>query len=362
MMRYISGQILLGDEFVTGHIGIEDGIIKEIGDGDSPAPPLHQGIVLPSFINGHTHCADGAAPIPLDIGLEEAVAPPHGLKHRFLGGCSEDSLRSSMTSFMEESARHGSSAFVDFREGGLLGVKTLQGLPLIQRRVVLGRPVSPRYDHQEVDSLLDACEGLGLSCISDMDAGYLDSLADHVHRRGKILALHASENRREDIELVMSLEPDFLVHMVEASDDDLRRCADQGLPVVICPRSNLFFGKVTPVRRMRECGVETALGTDNAMVCNPDMRTEGEFLLRLLRSQNDDAAGLLDTCVTRIRKILNAESGLPIKLGKEADLVVFPGDGIAPLADLFLRPKGSPVTVRGAVPNRRDLGCRSKKY
>lgn len=353
-MIFISGQILLGDEFVVGYIGIEDGIIREIGEGDSPAAPLHHGIVIPSFINGHTHCADGGAPIPIDIGLEQAVAPPEGLKHRYLRSCSDEALRASMSAFMEESASHGSTAFVDFREGGLPGVLAINGLPMTQERVVLGRPVSPYYDQEEVDALLDNCHGLGLSCITDMDGDYMDALADHVHRRGKILALHASESRREDIGRILGLEPRFLVHMVEASDDDLRLCADQGVPVVVCPRSNLFFGRVTPVRRMRECGVETALGTDNSMVCTPDMRAEGEFLLRLLKSQKDDAAGLLDTCIMRIRKILNAQSGLPIMLGKEADLVIFPGDGKAPLTDLFLRPKGSPVTVRGASTTRRD--------
>jgi cytosine/adenosine deaminase-related metal-dependent hydrolase len=161
------------------------------------------------------------------------------------------------------------------------------------------------------------------------------------------MALHASENRREDIDLVLSLQPRFLVHMVEASDADMRRCADEGVPTVICPRSNMFFGRQTPVKRMMEAGMDMALGTDNAMVCNPDMRAEGETLLRLLKSQNGDSRGLLDTCVLRMRKILNAESGLPIRLGEEAELAIYPGEGVAPLADLFLRPKGAPVTIRG---------------
>ncbi|MGE4275396.1 MAG: deaminase, partial [Candidatus Methanomethylophilaceae archaeon] len=298
-MFYISGQILLGDEFVTGHLGIEDGVIREIGDGDSPEPPLHTGIVIPAFVNGHTHCADGGAPIGLDMGLLEAVAPPCGLKHRHLEASSDESLLASMAEFMHQGLRQGSTAFVDFREGGLHGVQLLDSLPLTMRRTVLGRPISAHYDAQEVDGILDSCDGLGLSCVSDMDRSYLEALADHTHRRGKIMALHASENRREDIDLVLSLQPRFLVHMVEASDADMRRCADEGVPTVICPRSNMFFGRQTPVKRMMEAGMDMALGTDNALVCNPDMRAEGETLLRLLKSQNGDSRGLLDTCVLR---------------------------------------------------------------
>ena len=63
----------------------------------------------------------------------------------------------------------------------------------------------------------------------------------------------------------MSLEPAFVVHMVEATDADILACADAGIPIVICPRSNRFFGKTARAARMLELGAEVALGTDNAM-------------------------------------------------------------------------------------------------
>lgn len=353
-MIYISGQILLEEEFIEGYVGLQSGIIREIGEGKCPDTPLYHGIVIPSFINGHTHCADGLAPMNLNSGLIETVAPPQGLKHRYLNSASDTELRSSMMDFMQHSMRNGTSSFIDFREGGLRGVRLLQSLPAPPSRLVLGRPISPSYDSQEVDDILDNCDGLGLSCVSDMQRTYLEELTEHVHRRGKVLALHASENRREDIDLILSLQPRFLVHMVEASDQDMRLCSKQEVPVVICPRSNLFFGKVTPVKRMQDAELDIILGTDNAMICTPDMRAEGEFLLRLIKSQGGDSSDVLDTTLMRIRKLLNAESGLPIELGNKADMAVFPGRSKAPLADLFLRTHGALALIQGEFILQRD--------
>ncbi len=353
-MFYVSGQVLTEDGFIHAHLGIDGGRIVEFGEGESPEGARHRGIVVPAFINGHSHCADGGVALPAGIGLVEAVAPPDGLKHRHLQDAGDEALQASMSRFMEQGLSYGVSGIVDFREGGLHGVRLLSEISSPQQRTILGRPLSPHYDHEEVDALLDHCQGLGLSGASDMDPRYLESLADHVHRRGKILALHASEERREDIDLILSLEPSFLVHMSAAEGPDLSRVADEAVPVVICPRSNLFFGIVPPVQEMHERGVLTALGTDNAMTCSPDMRAEGECLLRLLKSQGSDASGLLDTCFNRVRKILNAKSDISDMLGEKVDLAIFPGDGRAPLADLFLRPRGLPALVLGNPPERRE--------
>jgi cytosine/adenosine deaminase-related metal-dependent hydrolase len=46
------------------------------------------------------------------------------------------------------------------------------------------------------------------------------------------------------------------------------------LPVVVCPRSNMFFGMVPPLARMVKAGVTVALGTDNAMIHQPDLFVE----------------------------------------------------------------------------------------
>ena len=42
----------------------------------------------------------------------------------------------------------------------------------------------------------------------------------------------------QDIEAVIDLKPDFLVHMCHASDSDLQKARDAGISIVVCPRSN----------------------------------------------------------------------------------------------------------------------------
>ena len=44
-------------------------------------------------------------------------------------------------------------------------------------------------------------------------------MAGKAHEQGKLVALHASEAAREDIDAVLDLRPDFLVHMVEVQPD-----------------------------------------------------------------------------------------------------------------------------------------------
>jgi cytosine/adenosine deaminase-related metal-dependent hydrolase len=45
------------------------------------------------------------------------------------------------------------------------------------------------------------------------------------------------------VNALLELNPDFIVHGNEMTDEDMEDIADAGIPVVICPRSNAFFGK-----------------------------------------------------------------------------------------------------------------------
>jgi cytosine/adenosine deaminase-related metal-dependent hydrolase len=56
----------------------------------------------------------------------------------------------------------------------------------------------------------------------------------------------------------------LLVHGVQATDDDVRRIAEAGSTVILCPRSNarLGVGKA-PVEKYLQAGVPLALGTDS---------------------------------------------------------------------------------------------------
>lgn len=269
-MDYYAGRIWADDPF-DGYIGIEGGFLKEMGSGEPPEPPKSRGHVAASVIDGHTHIGDAGLHLDRKYSLEELVAPPNGLKHRYLESSPEDVIVEDMRAYAN--ALCGTvTSFIDFREGGIAGVSMIRRAT--DRAVVLGRPVSKQFDGNELSDLLDVADGVGISSLSDLPISYIEAVADETHRRGKMFAIHASERIREDIDSVLSLEPDFIVHMCEATDDDLRKCADADVPVVVCASSNLYFGKVPQIGRMDRIGVTMSIGTDNAMLCPPNILQE----------------------------------------------------------------------------------------
>jgi cytosine/adenosine deaminase-related metal-dependent hydrolase len=256
-----------------------------IEEGPLDGKADHAGVILPKLIDTHTHCADAGVKVGPGMTLEELVAPPNGLKHRYLKETPRETIMEGMKKFGRTAERNGIGTFIDFREGGLDGV--LMAKQACGSAVILGRPLSGVYDSSEVDSILSVADGIALSSISDIDLGYAEKVADAAHKAHKAFAIHCSERVREDIDAVLSLSPDFIVHMCEATDSDLRKCADAGIPISVCPRSNIFFGKNPPLLRMKNAGCTVAMGTDNAMLCTPDLRPEAGLFYDLL---NRDAS------------------------------------------------------------------------
>ncbi len=82
----------------------------------------------------------------------------------------------------------------------------------------------------------------------------------------------------------LSYEPDLLIHMTHATKKHLRSCADSGIPIAVCPRSNWILGvsssnRHPPLALMQESGCTVCLGTDNAMFVPPDLFSEMAFTL-----------------------------------------------------------------------------------
>ncbi|AMK13594.1 amidohydrolase family protein [methanogenic archaeon mixed culture ISO4-G1] len=279
-----AGLLLENGETIPCTLHCEDG--RAVIDLSEPDRYDFKAVLIKDMVNAHTHCGDYGLKVPPGMSLEELVAPPDGLKHRYLSRLSDDGLRENMTRFGMRSAELGSASFIDFREGGADGCRALRAC--CPDAVILGRPTSPEYDPEEVAEILSVADGIGIPSISDMDLGYIESVADDVRRARKTFAIHASERVREDIDTVLSLDPAFVVHMCEATDDDLSKCAEAEVPVVVCPSSNRYFGKETPIVRMLDAGVDVAVGTDNGMLCEPDIVSETRILAGMIAQQGGD--------------------------------------------------------------------------
>jgi cytosine/adenosine deaminase-related metal-dependent hydrolase len=173
----------------------------------------------------------------------------------------------------------GTCAFADFREGGAVGVEmakeACQDIPLIGR--ILGRPEGkdPRIH--------ESCWGLGISSTRDYDPEFLVEATREARKAGQVVAMHAGEADRDDLEAALALEPDILVHLAKATRGDLKKVADLGIPVVVCPRSNLVTGIGMPdIEAMLDLGMTVGVGTDNVMLNSPNIFAEMEFLCKAL--------------------------------------------------------------------------------
>ena len=342
----VSGWFYDGRRFREGTVGWEDGILVEVRSGRTHNA-LAEGVITPGLWNAHTHLGDAVVTQELKGTIEELVAPPHGLKHRVLAKAKDAAVIAAMRRAMATMLRTGSTGFSDFREGGLRGLKLLYAavaaLPL--QSLALGRPSGLAYDPREVAAILRASDGIAVSSFIDWPPDEIEKLAADVRRETKIFAIHCSERVREDIDKVLQLKPGFLVHMVHATDGDLVRCADARVPIVVCPRSNAFFGMTPDIPRMLRAGVELWLGTDNAMINVPSILREMEFAYRVARMKGEVPAREIVEMALRGRRLAEPSDGLGIRVGARADLVVFDLPGGANGFASLLRASASDVRL-----------------
>jgi cytosine/adenosine deaminase-related metal-dependent hydrolase len=332
-MQYVSGEILTNNGFQKGYIGFEKHKIIDVGKGVSPKKPIAKGLIVPSFVNTHTHIGDSfiknkKVELPRDV--EKLVAPPDGLKHKLLKEASEKELIDGMEASIDYMIKSGTSVFCDFREDGLFGIcllKTALDFWNISS-VILSRPDYLIYNKNEIDILMNGSDGIGLSAISDWDYSELQKISKHVKKREKLFALHASERVRENIDDILDLKPDFLVHMVKATKSDLERVKDNKTPIVLCSRSNNFYGFLPDFELLKKVEVELTFGTDNAMLNKPSVLDELFFVRK--KTNIFSVEELLNFATFNARKVLNLECDI-LGSNSKAEFVVLDKKTLKPL-------------------------------
>ncbi len=309
-MQYVAGDILTPEGFKTGYIGYTQTGINSVEWGLPPQSPVCRGYIVPSFVNSHTHVGDAfirqqQKVIPHD--LETLVAPPNGLKHQWLAQASSHEIITGIQWAIQEMKQHHISWFCDFREGGITGVsllsEALRSTPI--NSVILGRPTELTFHKKEVENLLHQTAGVGISSISNWDYSELEKLATYVHYKKKLFALHASEGIHENIDLILDLHPDFLIHMNQATSADLEQVDSEQIPIVICPRSNQYFGLKPNYQLLKKTRIPLLIGTDNTMIVTPDLLEE----IRFIQSQTNlfSLEELLNMITYQPRKALNLD-------------------------------------------------------
>jgi cytosine/adenosine deaminase-related metal-dependent hydrolase len=120
------------------------------------------------------------------------------------------------------------------------------------------------------------------------------------------------------------LKPDFLVHMTNATTDEMSLAAKSGTGIVVCPRANGVLGAGIPrVAQMLRQGCLVAVGTDNVMLNSPDLLRELDYIWKASRATEGEMIEpreLLKMATVNGAQILRLDSGC-IERGRAADLL-----------------------------------------
>lgn len=307
----VEGTVLRGPEFtpVEGRVVVENGQIAAIEEEQVASDR----VIAPAFVNAHTHIGDSIAKeAGRGLTLEELVAPPDGLKHRLLRESDRDEMVAAIRRSIRFMHAGGVTGFMDFREGGADGVSVL-------RDAADGLPVDAFAMGRDELAALEVGDGYGASGAADADFTRERKAA---READKPFGIHAGENRTDDIVPALDLDPEYLVHMVNASTEHLDRVETQEIPVVVCPRANLVTNVgVPPIEDLVE-RTTVALGTDNVMLNSPSMFREMEFAAKLT---DLEAPEILRMATRAGAELMGLDAGT-IEEGREARLLVLDGD------------------------------------
>ena len=307
-----TGPMFLGKdlEYVEqGYVIIKDNKIIDCGEGKISGAKNHS--IIPAFINAHTHTGDHfLRERCLNMTLEAACAK-RGIKENCLSAASEDTIIHGMKTAISEMIRTGTCCFTDFREGGKPGINLLKKALLSfryrgMRAKIYARPLY----HGE--NFIDHCDGYGMRSIR----------AEKIKMRlGRSLGIHVCETKPGELEKALDFKPDFLVHMNNATKEELKKASSLNLPIIICPRSNAYFSLNPPdASAMLEEGINISLGTDNAMTNTPSMPSEIEYTYRT-NMKKVSAKEILKMATINPAKLFTWNCG-SIEKGKDANILL----------------------------------------
>ena len=308
MYTIANGIVLKGLDLapVKSNIVVDDGRIIDMSPDacEGKIIDVNNSIVCPSFFNGHTHIGDSFIKDEgYSLSLSDLVKPPNGVKHKALSNVDDDVIVDAMKDTMWDMVNNGISHFVDYREGGLKGVKLLKkaskDIPISP--VILGRDDSFYGDDPDLSKvktairkLLKVADGIAPSGFGEIRDDVADIITCECMRKGKISSIHVGESRSNQFdslerfsksEIRRGVDSNFnqLVHCTNSMGDDLYSLAKSNVNVVVCPRSNATLNSgVVKLNEMVDLGIRPLLGTDNVMINSPNMFRELEFTLKIM--------------------------------------------------------------------------------
>ncbi len=316
---------------------------------------LAEHVLLPGFINMHTHSAmtllrGYADDLNLQVWLNDHIWP---VEKAFLG---PEFVRDGARLAIAEMLRGGTTLFNDLyffpevtaNAAAEAGMRACIGLPVIDVPTVWadgeneciekGLAVSAEWRNEPLISTAFAPHAPysvgdeALRRVAELSAE-LD-LPVHMHvlesswEIGESMRRYGKPTLGRLADLGLMNERLLAVHMTQLNGEDLGALSGTGVNVIHCPESNLKLGNgICPVARLAEHGVNLALGTDGAASNNNlDLLAESRTAAMLAKGYAGDPC-VVDAFQALEMLTINAASALgqserlgSVEAGKVADL------------------------------------------
>ena len=293
-------------------------------------------LLIPGFINAHTHIGDSIAKdLSLNSTVDSKIHPMIGIKQKILRETPDKELIRFMRKSAQTMLKKGITTFVDFREGGIHGInllkKALKTVPI--NPVILGRleyyhtqkqikqnTSMPDFLKSNLESLIENCDGVGISGPNENSDNNLQEFS----KIKKIVGIHAAETlssyaiskksyKKTEPKRALLAEPTFLVHMTNASKNDLLSATKKTRGIIICPRANASLAEGIPdIELMLKMKCNIGIGTDNVMINSPDMFREMDYVWKVtmgIKKKRIDPKQILKMATVNPGKILNKKIG-----------------------------------------------------
>jgi 5-methylthioadenosine/S-adenosylhomocysteine deaminase len=356
--RIVSVDSREGDE-PSGRPGSEDEDIWELDVPDA--------VVVPGFVNAHTHAAmtllrGYADDMPLRKWLEERIWPaeryvgPEDVHIGTLLACAEMAA-AGVTTYVDMYLQMEGAAEAVERAGirSVLTPGIFAALGPVEETLERAADLVSRWDGKAGGRIRAM---LGPHAVYTSPPDFLREVAAAARDLGVGTHIHLSETRQEVADaraqwgrspVAIAAEAGILdagclaAHCVWVDDDDIRLLAESGTGVSHNPRSNMKLASGTaPVGDLLRAGVAVGLGTDGAASTNQlTMLEEMRAASLLQKVVREDPTELSAATALEMATIGGARAiGLDDEIGsltpgKQADIVVIKLDraGVRPLHD-----------------------------
>jgi len=247
-------------------------------------------LMIPGLINSHVHIVDNfAKEMGFNKDLIEIVSPPHGLKHKLLNSTPNLIKKNGIHHAVLEMLSNGITCFIDFREGGSEGVKFLKDTLKTTsiHHMIFGRFLNI----DDIEKVFKISDGIGLASYKKSSLMDKENVRYNKNKFKILVSCHHAEVKRDkDLldEILNDNLIDIIIHGTHYTIEDLKLIKENNISLVLCPRSNGYFGVgFPPINDILNLKIPISIGTDNLMVNSTDLFEELRFLYRISRVLNN---------------------------------------------------------------------------